>query len=244
VDVDGNIYVTGESFGISTNYDFATVKYDSAGVMHWVVRYNGPGNGIDAARSLSLDEYGNIYVTGESARAFNFPFHFNYATIKYNSIGQQLWVARYNGPGNTNDYAYDLAVDGYGNTYVTGESWKGWTETDIATLKYTQPSILNWESPTASLFGAPLPSECRLEPPSPNPFNPETVVSYKLKALSHVSLRVYDAAGREVRTLVEGWREAGEQDLTFDATGMAAGVYFVRLQAAGTSQVQKLVLLK
>jgi len=79
---------------------------------------------------------------------------------------------------------------------------------------------------------------------SPQPGNPTTAARFELRAASHVVLRVYDTAGREVATLVEGWREAGTHEVTFDGSGLASGVYLVRLQAGGASQVQKVVLLK
>jgi len=79
---------------------------------------------------------------------------------------------------------------------------------------------------------------------SPNPFNPSSALSFQLLANSRVSLRVYDTAGREVATLVEGWREAGAHEVTFDASGLPSGIYFARLRSDGLTQVQKLILLK
>ncbi|RJP73428.1 MAG: T9SS C-terminal target domain-containing protein [Candidatus Zixiibacteriota bacterium] len=78
----------------------------------------------------------------------------------------------------------------------------------------------------------------------PNPFNPVTTASYELRAASHVSLRVYDTSGREVKTLVDGWREAGHYEVTFDGSGLASGVYFSRLETAAGSATVKLLLLR
>ncbi|RJP82269.1 MAG: T9SS C-terminal target domain-containing protein, partial [Candidatus Zixiibacteriota bacterium] len=88
-----------------------------------------------------------------------------------------------------------------------------------------------------------LPSGLALEA-SPNPFNPTTALGFKLSAPGHVSIRVYDTAGREVRTLVGGWREAGAHQVRFDASGLPSGIYFVRLQTGEYTGVEKLVLLK
>jgi hypothetical protein len=79
---------------------------------------------------------------------------------------------------------------------------------------------------------------------SPNPFNATTVASYELRVASHVSLQVYDTAGRLVQTLVDGWREAGSHEVTFDASSLPSGVYVARLQAGILSATQKLVLMK
>ena len=78
----------------------------------------------------------------------------------------------------------------------------------------------------------------------PNPFNPTTVISYKLSALSEVTLKVYDVLGREVATLVNGKQNAGSHTVTFDGSRLASGVYLYRLQAGSFVSVKKLVLLK
>ena len=64
VDGSGNVYVTGVSEGSGTGDDYATIKYNSAGVQQWVQRYNGPGNGDDDAYSIAVDGQGNVFVTG------------------------------------------------------------------------------------------------------------------------------------------------------------------------------------
>ncbi|RJP75572.1 MAG: T9SS C-terminal target domain-containing protein, partial [Candidatus Zixiibacteriota bacterium] len=88
-----------------------------------------------------------------------------------------------------------------------------------------------------------LPSGLTLKA-SPNPFNPRTALGFTLAAPGHVLLKVYDTAGREVGTLVDGWREAGLHEATFDASGLPSGVYLARMEAGGSTQTQKLLLLK
>ncbi|MBA3726190.1 MAG: SBBP repeat-containing protein, partial [Armatimonadetes bacterium] len=139
VDGAGNVYVTGYSWSDATREDYATIKYDSNGNQLWVARYNGPWNDYDAAYALAVDGVGNVYVTGGS---YGVGTATDYATIKYDSNGNQLWVARYNGPGNDIDAAYALAVDGAGNVYVTGGSQGARTDYDYATIKYVQAATL------------------------------------------------------------------------------------------------------
>src|SRR5574341_783342 len=122
VDDSGNVYVTGQSAGSGTSYDYATIKYSPSGDTLWVRRYNDPGNDFDAANALALDGSGNLYVTGQSdATGANW----DYATVKYSPAGETLWSRRYNGPGNAGDLASALAVDDSGNVYVTGFSGGG-----------------------------------------------------------------------------------------------------------------------
>ena len=141
VDGSGNVYVTGGSYGSGTEYDYATIKYNSAGVQQWVTRYNGPGNSADLATALAVDASGNVYATGQSIAS---GLNDDYATIKYNSAGVEQWVARYNGPGNSTDIANALAVDATGNVYVTGRSAGSGTFIDYATIKYNSAGLEQW----------------------------------------------------------------------------------------------------
>jgi uncharacterized delta-60 repeat protein len=141
VDSQGNVYVTGLSWGGSTNsHDYATVKYDRDGNELWVARYNGPSNLFDRAIALAVDGQGNVYVTGSSEGSGS---GFDYATVKYDAEGNLLWVARYNGQGNQNDYARSIALDGQGNVYVTGSAWNG-SDYDYVTIKYSPDGVLLW----------------------------------------------------------------------------------------------------
>jgi len=135
VDVSGNVYVTGWSVGSGTSRDYATIKYDPDGNELWVARFNGSADLEDRARALALDDSGNVYVTG-SCKTGPGSRDYDYATIKYDSSGNELWVARYNGPGNADDGGQALALDAEGNVYVTGFSEGSGTSYDYATVKY------------------------------------------------------------------------------------------------------------
>src|SRR5438105_7779340 len=105
----------------------------------WVARYNGPGNGFDYALALAVDTLGNVYVTGYSWGSGTQ----DYATIKYDSAGNQEWMARYDGQGR-DDQANALAVDDSGNVYVTGFSGSIYTQFDCATIKYNSAGQQAW----------------------------------------------------------------------------------------------------
>ena len=78
----------------------------------------------------------------------------------------------------------------------------------------------------------------------PNPFNPSTVISYHLTGNSMVRLRVFDALGREVAVLVDELQSAGRHQITFDAAGLASGVYYYVLNADEQILTKKLTLIK
>ncbi|OQP41060.1 hypothetical protein A4H97_15800 [Niastella yeongjuensis] len=141
LDAQGNVYVTGGSFGKGSLEDFATVKYDAAGNTQWGKRYNGPDNLTDRANAIAVDAQGNVYVTGISTAS---NLYGDYATIKYDAAGNTKWVKRYNGPANSYDEAVSIAVDASGNVYVTGKSYGVTSFDDFATIKYDANGNQQW----------------------------------------------------------------------------------------------------
>ncbi|MFH0920223.1 MAG: ice-binding family protein [Fibrobacterota bacterium] len=82
----------------------------------------------------------------------------------------------------------------------------------------------------------------------PNPFNPSTKIQYSIKKAAQVSLKVYNALGHEVATLVNGRQEAGSHTVSFNSKkgtlSLSSGVYFCRLEAGSFVSMKKLVLIK
>ncbi len=89
-----------------------------------------------------------------------------------------------------------------------------------------------------------IPHRFQLFPAFPNPFNPTTKIQYSLPVATHVSLKVYDMLGRQVRVLVNEFKTSGRYRVEFDATGLASGLYAYRLEVTGFSKVEKFMLLK
>jgi uncharacterized delta-60 repeat protein len=142
LDPSGNVYVTGSVFagtGYAGRTDYLTVKYNPAGVQQWKQQYNGPGNSFDYPTAIAADNAGNVVITGYSKG-----IDFDFATIKYNTNGVQQWVARYNGPANSFDLAYALALDNAGNVYVTGSDQKTIYNSDFLTVKYNSSGLQQW----------------------------------------------------------------------------------------------------
>ncbi len=91
-----------------------------------------------------------------------------------------------------------------------------------------------------------IPSTSRLEQNYPNPFNPSTVIGFRVSGIGYgwVNLAVSDILGREVATLVNEWKAPGYYEVTFDASGLASGVYFYCLIAGQFVETRKLILMK
>jgi len=78
----------------------------------------------------------------------------------------------------------------------------------------------------------------------PNPFNPTTDIKFSIPKSGVVKIVVFDILGREVRTLVNEFRQTGEYNISFDASNLASGVYFYRLEANDFTQTKKMLLIK
>lgn len=91
---------------------------------------------------------------------------------------------------------------------------------------------------------ARIPSKFGLSQNYPNPFNPSTTISYEVAKETNVSLKVYDAIGNEVATLVNETKAPGTYEVIFDASNLTNGVYFYKIQAGNFTATKKLILMK
>ncbi|HAY33256.1 MAG TPA: hypothetical protein DCY06_03900 [Bacteroidetes bacterium] len=134
-DKSGNIYFGAEKF-TATFTDFAVVKLNSTGDTLWSRLYNGLGNTLtnhDEISAVSLDNAGNIFLTGKIQAQSSFYF----STIKYNSAGEFQWERNYSNINNGQG-GKDIITDNAGNVYVTGGS------NDFMTIKYNTNGDSLW----------------------------------------------------------------------------------------------------
>jgi len=94
-----------------------------------------------------------------------------------------------------------------------------------------------------------VPTNFKLFQNYPNPFNPNTSINYQLPVSGNVKLKVYDILGREVSTLVDAFKQAGNYKVTFNGSQFSSGVYLYRIavggnQAGSYSAVKKMILIK
>lgn len=158
VDAAGNVYVTGDSFGLRGNgkrlseLDFATIKYAPDGRELWVRRWDSTTHGADMAVAVSVDAAGDVYVTGGSWNGDRRErgTSTDYVTLKYSPAGEKLWAKRLDVAGD-DDIPTDLLVDADGFATVTGTSRcdlsgkHGW-DLDFLTLRYDPQGRLLWKA--------------------------------------------------------------------------------------------------
>jgi hypothetical protein len=235
---DGFVYVTGYSNGSGTSEDYATIKYTaSGGGQMWVRRYNYPSYPYpywEEAKSIAVDDGNNILVAGLSGNSVQI----STATIKYDSNGDQKWVTR-----SQEIVANSIDHDSFNGVYVAGYSGVEPCNR-YTTIKYSGGNLIDWEPSKVTEFKTTLPLTSRLNPAYPNPFNATTTLTYIIPTAARISLSIYDVTGRCVTTLVDGNRDAGSHQLTFDGSKLPSGEYFASLKAGRFSNVQKLILLK
>ena len=103
-------------------------------------------------------------------------------------------------------------------------------------------NLLNITGVERSITSTPL--SYRLKQNYPNPFNPATQIEFSLPVSSKVSLVIYNLLGQEIARLIDGEQAAGVHSVTWEATNLATGIYFYRIQAGDFVQTRKMLLLK
>ena len=256
VNSENDIYVTGRTFGTNSGDDWATIKYNSAGVKAGIAHHSSRGFKSDIPCKILVDSDDNVYVAGNSYYGVTFGC-MDYLVISYSKyLGTNHWMV-YDGPSHLSDMPYDMALGAGGNIYITGVSHGATTGADILTVKYyVRPfnkASAAEEHNSAAVRNGELPTVFELMQNFPNPFNrstersrrsPSTTISFALPTVSRVKLAIYNLNGKLLHILADGEMNAGYHHLNFDASRLASGVYFYRLDAGAYSATRKMILQK
>ncbi|MFN3639254.1 MAG: T9SS type A sorting domain-containing protein, partial [Chloroherpetonaceae bacterium] len=204
--------------------------------------------------SIGVTPNGHLHCVFTVARPDTSAQGFNYYTVAYtkSTDGGSTWTAptlletnnqldfRYPSIAefNPNDNFVDIV---YQQDLLPGSSaFQDNAPITRAQLLHRRLSTLS----TRDNRGVDVAKAYRLEQNYPNPFNPTTNISYVLPKAENVSLKVYDVLGREVATLVNEVKAAGAYTVPFNASNLASGVYFYKLQAGSFVQTKKMMLVK
>jgi len=117
----------------------AVVKYNAQGQRRWARFYDAPNGSSEIADKAATDAAGNVYVAGEYSTPGSGADVF---LAKYSSSGVRKWVRSYSGAGQ--DRIHDMAIDGRGNVYLTGFTYRDATDYDMLTLKYRPNGTRSW----------------------------------------------------------------------------------------------------
>ncbi len=191
---------------------------------YWGSRFPDPLAGYNFEAKISWQDIAHKSNTGNTRSdnlfvpqvGMRIPFDIELSSV---SIGKTTRDGQldYSSIANGNSYA-NVAVWSY--TWI-GNSWTG---------------IKNKGGNTVTSY--------KLSQNYPNPFNPSTKIQYSLMKPGLVTLRIYDVLGRLVKTLVNGYQVQGSHIVNFNASQLASGVYFYKLESGSFQSVKKMMLLK
>lgn len=247
-DNQGNILLCGSS-RLSNWAKSLIIKYDQNGNVIWenFVNTRGFNPSESSGLSLAIDNSNNIYSMGYIRESPS--DNYDFLIYKLSPSGQQLWRQTYDYEGLTDGTLSGgisgrrIVLDPSNNVYVTGISQSTIGGDDIATLKINQ----NQDN---DLFISNQSFEYKLDN-FPNPFNPNTYISFSLPKETNVKLEVFDITGKNVATLVNDTKPAGNYKYDFNASELSSGIYFYKLTArqAGSStgsfvSTKKMILAK
>lgn len=107
------------------------------------------------------------------------------------------------------------------------------------------PEYIINADPTSRRSGANgLPHSYELHQNYPNPFNPVTIIKYQVAEFSHVQIKVFDLLGREVDSLIDEEKMAGNYEVVFNADDLPSGIYFYWMRSNEFSSIKKMILIK
>ncbi len=267
IDPSANILVTGQYAG---NVDFGggplnwnsggtdafIAKFDASGAHQWSHGYGGAGH--EPGHGIAVDAVGNVAITGYFFGTANFGGDDLNSTggsndiyfARYSASGVHQWSTRFGNNGV--DTGYSVAMNSAGDAFLAGD-FKGPVDFGGGPLdnefEISLDIFLARYDNTVTSAGDTPRSRANSVVAYPNPFNPATTIRYTVAERGHVHLRIYDASGRHVVTLLNEEQSAGSHAMRWSGrdqkgVSVSSGVYFVSLEQNGSASTTKITLLK
>jgi len=226
LDKSGNLYAAG--YVETDSGEYATlVKLDSAGNVLWLdTLHDATSNGslVSNAIALTLDDTGNVYITG--TRGDNQTFQ-DVFTARYNTAGQKQWYIRYNDSVLSYNAPVAIKLDKKGNVIVAGgHNGDTITGEDILVLKYSQyMTRVKIVDTNSSIKVTSFETSINI---FPNPFSDRLNCELNLTEASSVNLTFYDLTGKELKALSYSNLQRGQNNLGITMDNLANGLYFYK----------------
>lgn len=179
--------------------------------------YSAPITVPGSGNILGLDGTGDIFWAGRGT------------AIYMSTDAGNTWVSHFTPTGTVN--AMDVVED--------GDCATGWAVGATGTISRLSGVMVGLGNNNTE-----VPETFRLEQNYPNPFNPATTISFSMPTSDNVELKVYDMLGREVASLINGFRVAGSFRVDFNASHLSSGVYIYRLKAGDFVESKRMMLVK
>jgi len=274
MDSDGYLYVVQQSYAVLALMDniYGLSKWDISTLPAteiWHVGLNeAPEHGdslanADAARAtnfngLALDEArGIVYVTRKnSPRPLHNVIAYSMETGallgSFASAESVVGGVIENLPGGGGSSIRDGNVDAAGNIMIVNSSFEAFrifsppdgpnsfTTSSPYSIDVDNDTVLT----SVNEITSTVPSEYSLEQNYPNPFNPSTIINFSISKSEFVTMKIYNALGQEVTTVVNEFLNAGSYKVNFNAENLAAGMYVYKITAGNFTSSKKMLLLK
>ncbi len=238
---DGGFIICGSTASEGAGgLDAYVIKTDSAGNIQWKKTYGGFS--YDEGREILQKQDGGYIILANTDEGIN--GEFSYYVINTDETGDTLWTRKYGTSGGSTDRAFGLLDLKNGNYAIAGTTF-GMASEGNATL-----SLISVEEKTTDVDeGAEYINSFKLYDAYPNPFNPNTKITFTVGdayygSQERVTLRVYDALGKEIITLFNGYKSSGTYTINFNADGLASGTYYYKLTAGNYVETKKMILMK
>ena len=251
IQLDGKIVLAGysgrASLTLINDIAFAVARFDSNGTKDSTFGTNGTVRAYiigsdstsDRAYSAAIQSDGKIVVGGGSSYSAFAVARFNSNGTLDNTFGTKGTVTTTFGSDiNVSDAAMSIALQTDGKILAGGYSGIAAGSTVFVLARYLTSNS------TGINEAKSLPKSFALEQNYPNPFNPSTTINYSIPKSGLVTIKIYDILGREVKTLVNEEKNAGNYNVEFNAGRLASGIYLYRMSAGSFEETKKLILIK
>jgi hypothetical protein len=217
---------------------FGPLSPDSTTSMYIAAIYSGGAPGSTIGKSREIASYMN-FVMDMAYFNLNYVSRFNQWADSIGASKVMIGVLT-----DYNDLAFVANVGAWQPAHPPKAGVMVYAANNLKSYTDSAFNALVIPGPTSVNLAARTPETIALGQNYPNPFNPATTVEFSTKNSEFLILKVYDVLGREVATLVEGAMAAGSHRVSWNAFGVASGVYFCRLTAGGYVQTRKMILAR